>query len=80
VLLDTIGRALWLTGLGLAFGLAGAYALGRTMEQVLFGSVKLDAASFAWLSVLLAAVATAASIFPAYRATRVDPVVALRGE
>jgi putative ABC transport system permease protein len=80
VLLDTIRRALALTGIGLALGLVGAYALGRTMEQLLFGTVKLELGSFVWLSLLLAVVATLASVFPAHRATRVDPVVALRGE
>jgi putative ABC transport system permease protein len=80
VLMDTLRRALALTGVGLALGLVGAYALGRTMEQLLFGTVKLELGSFVWLSLLLAVVATLASVFPAHRATRVDPMVALRGE
>ena len=80
VMLDTIRRALALTGIGLGLGLVGAYALGRAMEQLLFGTVSLDVVSFVWLSALLVAVAVLASVFPAHRATRVDPMVALRGE
>ena len=80
VLFDTIRRALALTGIGLGLGLVAAYALGRAMEQMLFGTVRLDLATFVWLSALLAAVAVLASFFPAHRATRVDPMVALRGE
>ena len=80
VMLDTIRRALALTGIGLGLGLVAAYALGRAMEQLLFGTVSLDVVSFVWLSALLVAVAVLASVFPAHRATRVDPMVALRGE
>ena len=66
-------------GAGLVVGLAGAYALGRVMESMLFGTVRLDPLSFIVFPALLAAAALVASIVPARRALRVDPIVALRG-
>jgi putative ABC transport system permease protein len=74
----TLGRGMILTGIGLAIGLAGAYALGAAMERLLFGSIRLDAVTFVVFTVVLALAALAASIMPARRAMRVDPIVALR--
>jgi putative ABC transport system permease protein len=74
----TLGRGMILTGIGLAIGLAGAYALGAAMERMLFGSIRLDAVTFAVFTAVLALAALAASVVPARRAMRVDPIVALR--
>jgi predicted permease len=68
------------TLLGLAIGLAGALALGRVVSKLIYGVSAADPATFAAVSALLAAVALAASIIPAYRATRVEPVKTLREE
>ena len=69
-----------LTVIGVAGGVAGAAALSRYLEGLLFGLSPLDLATFAGVVVLFVAVATLASYVPARRATRVDPIVALRSE
>jgi putative ABC transport system permease protein len=65
---------------GIAGGLLGAFALTRLMASLLFGVRPTDALTFVSISVLLAAVALCASFIPAQRATRVDPMQALRHE
>jgi predicted permease len=65
---------------GIVAGLAGALALSRVMASLLFGVSPSDAATFSSVASLLGAVALAASYVPAERATRVDPMVALRDE
>jgi predicted permease len=65
---------------GILAGLAGAFALTRVMTSLLFGVSATDAITFSAVAVLLAAVAFAATVIPARRATRVDPMVALREE
>jgi putative ABC transport system permease protein len=65
---------------GVLLGWAGALALTRFMDTLLFGITPTDPATFATVSALLAAVAAIASYIPARRATRVDPVRALRRE
>jgi predicted permease len=65
---------------GIVAGLAGAFALTRVMTSLLFGVSATDAVTFTAVAVLLAAVAFAATVIPARRATRVDPMVALREE
>ena len=69
-----------LAAIGIVAGLAGAFALTRVMASLLFGVSPMDAATFSAVPVLLAAVAFAATVIPAWRTTRVDPVVALREE
>ncbi|HUQ82469.1 MAG TPA: ABC transporter permease [Gemmatimonadaceae bacterium] len=69
-----------LTIIGLVAGLAGAAALTRLMATMLYGVSPLDPATFVLVGVVLGLVAVGASYFPARRATRVDPVVALRAE
>ena len=66
--------------IGIVAGLAGAFASTRVMASLLFGVSTMDAATFGAVPVLLAAVAFAATAIPAWRTTRVDPVVALREE
>jgi putative ABC transport system permease protein len=73
-------HTLKLTLLGVAFGLAGAFALVRFLASLLFGVGTHDALTFLSVPLLLAAVAVAASYLPARRAVRVDPLVALRYE
>ncbi len=72
-------QALMLAGVGLAAGLPIAFALSRAMEAFLFGVVALNLGVLAGFMLLLA-VALAAGYFPARRAMRVDPLVALRHE
>ena len=65
---------------GVAFGLAGALAAGRVVSSLLFGLAPTDLAAFAAATLLLAGVAAVVSYVPARRASRVDPMVALRHE
>ncbi|MFW6078570.1 MAG: ABC transporter permease [Gemmatimonadota bacterium] len=69
-----------LTALGLAIGLAGAVALGRLLSSLLFDVGPTDPATFAVVAGLVTITALAATWVPARRATRVDPIVALREE
>ena len=75
-----LGDAGRLVLLGLALGLAGALAASRLLRAVLFGVSPLDPVTFAVVAVLLVVVAFVASAIPARRASRVDPMVALRSE
>jgi putative ABC transport system permease protein len=80
VLRMVLGDGLRLTLLGLALGLAGAMALTRLLSSLLYGVRPHDIAIFSGVSILLAVVALLASYIPARRATRVDPMAALRQE
>jgi predicted permease len=73
-----VGRGLLLTGTGVAAGLALAFVATGVLSSLLFGVGSHDPATFAGVSILFAAVALVASYIPARRASRVDPVVALR--
>jgi putative ABC transport system permease protein len=68
------------TLLGVAIGTAGALALGRVLSSLIYSVRPTDPITFVAVAMLLVAVAFVASIVPAYRATKVDPMVALRYE
>jgi ABC-type antimicrobial peptide transport system permease subunit len=67
-----------MTALGITVGIAGALALTRSMTSLLFGVSAADPTIYVAVSALLALVALAAVTVPSVRATRVDPLVALR--
>jgi putative ABC transport system permease protein len=69
-----------LVGIGLVIGLAGAYGIATLIQGMLYGIGTIDPLSYAGMSLLFAAVALLACLLPAWRATRVDPVVALQAE
>ena len=73
-------RGLILTAIGLTLGLAGAAAGARYLQSMLFGVEPRDPSTFAFVAVAFALVALIASYLPARRATKVDPMVALRVE
>jgi putative ABC transport system permease protein len=80
VLSLVVGQGLVTATAGIAVGLAGAMALSRTIEGLLFGIESTDPATFAAVVALLFIVALTACAIPAWRATRVDPTRALRAE
>jgi ABC-type antimicrobial peptide transport system permease subunit len=73
-----IREGLTLSLIGVALGLVGAWWLGRAGSSLLFGVTASDPLTFTAVSLLLTAVAIAACYFPARRAMRVDPILALR--
>ncbi|MBA0089066.1 MAG: ABC transporter permease [Acidobacteria bacterium Pan2503] len=75
-----VGQGMALAGIGVVLGLVGAAALTRVMASLLFGTSTTDAVTFAVVPVLLIIVALASTAIPAWRATSVDPMVALREE
>jgi putative ABC transport system permease protein len=80
ILKMVIGRAMLLVAAGIAAGSAGAFALSKFLKTLLFEVKPGDPWTYASLAILLAMVALAASLVPARRATRVDPMIALRYE
>ena len=69
-----------LAAVGLVAGVAGAIALGRFLESLLFGVAPSDPVTLVVVSAMLAAVALAACLLPAMRAVGVDPMTALRAD
>jgi predicted permease len=80
VVADVLGQGLRLALLGVGIGIALALAATRLINSLLFGTSPTDVATFAAVATLLIVVAIAASLVPALRASRVDPLVALRDE
>jgi predicted permease len=80
VLKLVLKQGLKLATTGVAVGLAGAFALTRLMEGMLFGVKPTDPLTFIGIPMLLAVVALLACVIPARRATKVDPLIALRHE
>jgi len=75
-----VGHAMTLVGISLLLGLAGAFAATRLLNSLLFGVGPSDPGTFAGIVLLVSAVAFIAAWVPARRATRVDPIIALRAE
>jgi putative ABC transport system permease protein len=80
VLRLVLGQAMGLTAAGVVAGIAGAFAVTRLLQSLLFEVTPTDAATFIGVSILLSAVALLASYLPARRAAKVDPMTALRYE
>jgi ABC-type antimicrobial peptide transport system permease subunit len=75
-----VRQGMQLTLIGIFAGLLGATALTRVIASLLFGVTTTDAATFLAVPALLAVVAFTATVIPAWRASKVDPMVALREE
>jgi macrolide transport system ATP-binding/permease protein len=80
ILQRVVGEALALAGVGVVLGTIGGLAVSRTISSVLYGVRSNDPVTFVSVSALVAVVAFLASYFPARRAAKVDPMVALRSE
>ena len=80
VMRDVLGSAARLTAIGVALGLAGAVALGRSMQAILVDTDPTDPGILVGAAMLLGAMALVAGWLPARRASRVDPVTALRAD
>jgi putative ABC transport system permease protein len=75
-----IGRSAWLASGGVVIGAAVAYAVGRSMQAMLFGVDPANPAVFGAAIALVAVMTMAGSLLPAWRAARVDPITATRAE
>ena len=75
-----VGSAVRVIAAGAVVGLALSAVLGRLLASMLFGVEPFDPATFAAVTIVLAVTAALAIAGPAWRATRIDPVVALRSE
>jgi len=80
VLQMTVAQGLKLVGAGMMIGLVAAFLVTRVLATLLFGITATDPITFAGISAVLLAVAILASYLPALRATRVDPITALRAQ
>jgi putative ABC transport system permease protein len=80
VVISIMSQGLKLMLTGLTLGFAGAFAVTRLLDTLLFGVTSLDAATFIAVGVVLAAVTLGASYLPARRVTRISPTIALRTE
>jgi putative ABC transport system permease protein len=80
VLQMTVKQGLRLVSAGMLLGLAAAFLLTRVLASLLFGISATDPVTFIGISLVLLAVAILASYLPALRATKVDPITALRAQ
>ena len=80
VLNMVLRQGLKLVGVGLGIGLIASFGATRVLASMLYGVKPTDPVSFAGMSLLLVAVATVATVIPARRAARIDPILALRAE
>jgi putative ABC transport system permease protein len=78
VIADVLGQGLRLAAIGVAIGIALALAATRLLSSLLYGTSTTDVATFASVALLLVVVAIGASLVPALRASRLDPLIALR--
>ena len=80
VIADVMGQGLRLAAVGVVAGIVLALAGARLLNSLLFGTSPTDALTFVGAATLLVAIAALASLVPALRASRVDPLIALREE
>jgi ABC-type antimicrobial peptide transport system permease subunit len=80
VIRRVLGETLRLVGLGVAIGVPATLASSRSVESILFGVHASDPGTMGAAVLLMGAVALVAGLVPAYRASRVNPIVALRSE
>lgn len=80
ILMMVLRKGIVLTAIGAAIGLVGALALTRWMSSLLFGVSATDPATYAIVLLVALGAAASASLIPAWRASRVDPLNALRYE
>jgi ABC-type antimicrobial peptide transport system permease subunit len=73
-------QAMWQAVAGSAVGVAGAFLLSKLMARMLYGVQPTDPATFGSVAIVLGVVAAIAMFIPARRATRIEPMVALRSE
>jgi len=80
VLKLVVGEGMWAALIGMAIGFPGVYLVGKTLKSFLYNVGTLDVRTLAGVTVVLLAAALAACYIPARRATKIDPLVALRQE
>jgi ABC-type antimicrobial peptide transport system permease subunit len=80
ILCLVLGQAARLVGMGLLLGIGGALALTRTLESLLYEVEPTDPLTFSLVTALMIVTTLGACLIPALRATRIDPMVALRYE
>jgi putative ABC transport system permease protein len=80
VIADVLGQGLRLAGVGVVVGIGLALVATRLLNALLFGTSRTDVATFTAVAALLVVIAAVASLVPALRASRVDPLIALRDE